>query len=107
MHGVKEDEIKWHLVAGKGSDEVKEEDISPEEWVEWRVADGEEWSKVSSTDAVKALDVEESEEIKEATYRERYRSSRILPSRIVRRWKPAELPGEAPSRKSRWCVRGA
>ena len=25
---------------------------------------------------------------------------------MVRRWKPAELPGEAPTRKSRWCVRG-
>lgn len=24
----------------------------------------------------------------------------------MRRWKPSEQPGEAPSRKSRWCVRG-
>ena len=103
--GVKESEIRWHLVAGKGSDEVKEEDISPEEWPQWRVADGEEWSKVSSTDAVKALSIEESEEVvRQLT--ESGKISRILPSRIVRRWKPAELPGEAPTRKSRWCVRG-
>ena len=103
--GVKEDEIKWHLVAGKGSDEVKEEDITPEEWPQWRVADGEEWAKVSSTDAVKTLDIEESQEVRRQLS-ESGKLSRILPSRIVRRWKPAELPGEAPSRKSRWCVRG-
>ena len=29
------------LAAGKGSDEVKECDIKPEEWPLWKVADGE------------------------------------------------------------------
>ena len=30
----------------------------------------------------------------------------ILPGRFVRRKKPGDQPGEAPSFKSRWCVRG-
>ena len=86
--GVKEDEIKWHLLASKGSDEVKEEDISPEEWPQWKVADGEEWAKVSSTNAVRTLDLEESEEVvRQLT--ESGKLNRILPSRVVRRWKPA------------------
>ena len=102
---VKDAEIKTHLVASKSSDEVHEKDIKPEEWPEWQVADGEEWNKVASTNAVKALSVEESMEI-EKQLKEAGRSQRIMPSRMVRRWKPAELPGEPPSRKSRWCVRG-
>ena len=89
----------------KGSDEVREEDIKPEEWEGWRVADAAEWAKVEATGAVKTLTVEESEDV-ERQLRETHLSQRILPSRIVRRWKPAEQPGEAPSRKSRWCVRG-
>ena len=34
------------------------------------------------------------------------KADRILPSRMVRRMKPAEQPGEPAARKSRWCLRG-
>ena len=88
------------FAANKGSDEVKESDIKPEEWPPWKVADGEEWAKVGASGAVKTLYPEESEEI-ERQLREAGTSGRILPSR-----KPAELPGEPPTMRSRWCIRG-
>jgi hypothetical protein len=89
----------------RGSDEVKEEDITPEEWEGWKVSDAAEWAKVEATGAVKTLSPEESQNI-EMQLEEAHLSQRILPSRIVRRWKPSEQPGVPPSRKSRWCVRG-
>ena len=97
-------EVKAWMVK-KGSDEVDEDSISPEEWPEWKKSDGEEWTKVLGTGAVKALTLEESVNVEEQL-REAGRSTRILPSRIVRRWKPADQPGQPPSRKSRWCIRG-
>jgi hypothetical protein len=93
------------LAANRGSDEVRESDIKPEEWPMWKVADGEEWSKVESSGAVKALEIEESQEV-EKQLREAGSIQRILPSTMVRRWKPAELPGEPATMKSRWCIRG-
>lgn len=89
----------------RGSDEVRDEDIPPEEWEGWRVADAAEWSKVAATGAVRVMDVAESTEV-EKQLSEAGIHNRILPSRVVRRWKPAEQPGEKPSRKSRWCIRG-
>ena len=94
-----------HFAAGKGSDEVREEDIKPEDWEGWRTADAEEWKKVESSGAVKVLSEEESRSI-EAQLQECGEHNRILPSRVVRRWKPAEQPGQPPSMKSRWCIRG-
>ena len=101
----KEHQVKWNLVAKKSSDEVRECDITPEEWPEWEVADAEEWEKVASTNAVRAMSVEESRDVFEQLQQGGLQD-RVLPSRMVRRWKPAELPGEAPTRKSRWCIRG-
>lgn len=49
---VAESKVQEVLAANKGSDEVKESDIKPEEWPLWRVADGEEWSKVEASGAV-------------------------------------------------------
>ena len=89
----------------KSSDEVLEKDIPAEEWEAWRVSDGAEWSKVESTGAVKVLSPEESADV-ERQLKEAGLERRILPSRIVRRWKPSEQPGVPPTRKSRWCVRG-
>lgn len=103
--GVKKAEINQAMLASKSSDEVKDEEITPDEWPEWRKADAAEWEKVSSTQAVRALTVEESERILKEL-KQQGKQNRILPSRIVTRWKPAELPGEAPKRKSRWCIRG-
>ena len=47
----------------------------------------------------------ESRQIREQLKKEG-KESRVLPSRLVRRWKTAEQPGAPPSRKSQWCVRG-
>ena len=102
---VEETEVKKVMLASKSSDEVKEHEILPDEWPEWRKADAAEWEKVASTKAVRALTVEESEKVSKEL-QQQGRQDRILPSRIVRRWKPAEQPGEAPKRKSRWCIRG-
>ncbi len=90
----------------RGSDEVLEKDIqTEEEWSKWQVADGAEWAKVEATGAVRTMSVEESVDV-ETQLNQAGIGKRILPSRVVRRWKPAEQPGEPPSRKSRWCVRG-
>lgn len=61
---VRIEEVKWHLLANKNTDEVKEESISPEDWPGWRQADAEEWKKVASTDAVRVMSLEESEEVR-------------------------------------------
>ena len=92
-------------VVKKGSDEVKEEDIKEEEWEAWKVTDREEWSKVEATGAVKTLSMEESQDVLRQL-KEAGLEKRILPSRMVRRWKPAEQPGAPATRKSRWCIRG-
>ena len=89
----------------KNSSELREEDIPAEEWPEWKKADKEEWQKVLDTGAVKVLTEEESKQVVKQL-REAGTASRILPSRIVRRWKPSEQPGKAATRKSRWCIRG-
>ena len=98
-------EAETALMVKRGSDEVKEEDIPEEEWEQWRISDGAEWSKVEATGAVKALDEEESQEV-ETQLKEAGLAARILPSRMVRRWKRSEQPGTPPTRKSRWCIRG-
>lgn len=103
--GVKIEKVKTHLLASKGGDEVKEQDIKPDEWPEWRKADAAEWEKVASTSAVRTMTVEESLDVAKQL-EECGKAARILPTRIVRRWKPAELPGEKPKMKSRWCIRG-
>ena len=97
--------VELTYMVKRGSDEVMENEIPPEEWEQWRVADGAEWAKVEATGAVRTMSVEESEDVVQQLH-EAGLSSRVLPSRIVRRWKPAEQPGAPPSRKSRWCVRG-
>jgi len=95
-----------HLMVKRGSDEVLDKDIkTEEEWAKWRVADAAEWAKVEATGAVRTMTVEESREVEEQL-KEAGLQRRILPSRVVRRWKPGEQPGSPPSRKSRWCIRG-
>ena len=95
-----------HLMVKRGSHEVLEKDIKgEEEWEKWRVADGAEWSKVEATGAVRTMSIQESREV-EQQLSEAGLQRRILPSRIVRRWKPGDQPGTPPSRKSRWCIRG-
>ena len=103
--GVSKEKINWSMLARKSSDEVKEWEITAEEWPKWRISDGDEWTKVAASGAVKPLDLEESEDV-ERQLAEAGSLQRILPSTMVRRWKPAELPGEPATMKSRWCIRG-
>lgn len=103
--GVSKEKINWSMLASKSSDEVKEWEITAEEWPKWRISDGDEWTKVAASGAVKPLDLEESEDV-ERQLAEAGSLQRILPSTMVRRWKPAELPGEPATMKSRWCIRG-
>ena len=82
-----------------------EHEIKEEDWGAWKETDRAEWDKVTMTDAVRVLSLEESREVR-ATLSKQNQLDRILPSRMVRRWKPSEQPGSPPTRKSRWCIRG-
>ena len=64
-----------------------------------------EWQKVESTGAIRVLPVEESRKVR-AELAAAGKEDRILPSRMVRRFKPADQPGEPDGKKSRWCIRG-
>ena len=72
---------------------------------EWRQADGEDWAKIAASTAVKVLTPSESTKVRARLVAEG-KEDRILKSRVVRRLKPGEQPGEAPTKRSRWCVRG-
>ncbi|CAE7833764.1 RE2, partial [Symbiodinium necroappetens] len=85
----------------RGQGEVFEHEIKGEEWAEWRKTDSAEWKKVADTGAIRVLSLEESMKVRNGDQRHP-----IIPSRMVRRWKPAEQPGQPPTRKSRWCLRG-
>ena len=89
----------------KSSDEIQEHTITPEEWPLWQESDKAEWEGVLSTGGVRVLSLEASWRVRAALARQG-KEDRIIPSRFVRRRKPADLPGEDPSLKSRWCVRG-
>ena len=60
---------------------------------------------MESTGAIRVLDVEESRKVK-AELAACGKSDRVLPSRMVRRFKPADQPGAPDGKKSRWCIRG-
>ena len=89
----------------RGQGEVFEHEIKEEEWGAWKETDRAEWDKVTMTDAVRVLSLQESREVR-ADLESRNQLDRILPSRMVRRWKPSEQPGAPSTRKSRWCIRG-
>ena len=89
------------VAKARGQGEVFEHEIRPEEWPEWRKTDKGEWDKIVDTGAIKVLSLEESRRIRNSEER-----SRIIPSRMVRRWKPSDQPGQPATRKSRWCLRG-
>ena len=89
----------------RGQGEVFEHEIKEEEWGAWKETDRAEWDKVTMTNAVRVLSLQESREVR-ADLESRNQLDRILPSRMVRRWKPSEQPGAPSTRKSRWCIRG-
>ena len=89
----------------RGQGEIFDHEIKQADRSAWRETDLQEWIKVSSTGAIRVLDLKESREV-HARLKTEGKLDRILPSRMVRRMKPAEQPGEPDSRKSRWCIRG-
>ena len=92
-------------VEKKRTDEVNMRKESAKDLEEWKIADLEEWKKVTSTDAVRVLSLEESRLVREQLRKEG-KTDRILPTKIARRYKPAEQPGEPATKKSRLCIRG-
>ena len=89
----------------RGEGEVFPHEISSEEWPEWVKQDKEEFDKVVNSGGLKILSVEESRRVKEEL-KQQGKLNRILPSRMVRRYKPGDAPGAPRSRKSRFCLRG-
>ncbi len=113
--GITEFEIDVHYLnkpgeGGKskikrGEGEVFPHEIPAEEWPEWEVEDKEEFGKVTKSGALRILSVKESEEVRRRLQKEGA-LNRILPSRMVRRYKPGDKPGAPRSKKSRFCIRG-
>ena len=89
----------------RGEGEVFPHEIAEEEWPKWRVQDSEEFKKIVDSGALRVLSVEESRQVKEKLKAEG-KSNRILPSRMVRRYKPGDGPGMPRTLKSRFCLRG-
>ena len=89
----------------RGEGEVFPHEISEEEWPKWKVQDREEFQKIVESGALRVLSVEESRQVKKRLAEEG-RSNRILPSRMVRRYKPGDGPGMPRTLKSRFCLRG-
>ena len=89
----------------RGEGEIFEHEIPKEEWPEWVNQDREEFEKIVRSGGLRILSLEESREVKERLRKEG-KINRILPSRMVRRYKPAEAPGLPRTKKSRFCIRG-
>ena len=88
----------------KGQDEVKVHLESPDDQKEWRAQDRAEWDKVVAKGA-EVLSLEESIRVREEL-RNRGQEDRILPTKVARRYKPGDQPGEPAIKKSRLCIRG-
>ncbi|CAE8648439.1 unnamed protein product [Polarella glacialis] len=85
------------------ADEVKENTIT--DWKSWTASDTKEWTRVAATGAVILHDVATSRKIRKQLEKDG-KLDRIIPSRVVRRMKPGDQPGEPATEKSRWCVGG-
>lgn len=89
----------------RGEGEVFPHEIPESEWPEWRKQDEEEFRKIVESGALRILSVEESRKVRK-DLAAAGKSNRIIPSRMVRRYKPGEGPGAPRSFKSRFCIRG-
>eukprot|EP00435_Cladocopium_sp_Y103_P070319 s238_g35.t1 len=89
----------------RGEGEVFPHEIPTEEWPEWKLRDAEEFQKIVDSGALRVLSVEESQRVREELGREG-KLDRILPTRMVRRYKPGDAPGAPRVKKSRFCIRG-
>eukprot|EP00435_Cladocopium_sp_Y103_P012580 s2098_g3.t1 len=85
----------------KGAGDIDLRNETPEAQRGWKKADALEWEKISKSGAVKVLSVE----VKKRLAREG-KLDRILPTRMLRKYKHAEQPNEPPTQKSRLCIRG-
>lgn len=89
----------------RGEGEVFPHEIGAEEWPLWQVEDKAEFEKILKSGALRLMSLEESVQVRRQLEAEN-KTDRILPSRMVRRYKPAEQPGDPRTRKSRFCIRG-
>ena len=89
----------------RGEGEVFSHEIPEDEWPEWVAQDTAEFQKIVDSGGLKILSIEESRRIKEELKRDG-KQNRILPSRMVRRYKPGDGPGQPRTKKSRFCIRG-
>ena len=89
----------------RGEGEVFPHEIPAEEWPEWKVQDAEEFKKIVDSGALRILSVEESKQVW-ARLEAEGKTDRVIPSRMVRRYKPGEGPGAPRVKKSRFCIRG-
>lgn len=71
----------------------------------WKKADKAEWCKIVEGRAIQVLSLKESIRVKEEL-RKKGQMKRILPSKMLRKYKHSEQPGEPPTQKSRLCIRG-
>ena len=95
----------WASEKGSRNDEIRLENEPAEALEGWKKADEAEWAKILSSGAVRILSKEESLEVKKQLQKEG-KLNRVLPTRMMRKYKHAELPGEPPTMKSRFCIRG-
>lgn len=102
---IKGDILDSDLAEKKGQDEVDLKKESPQDLEEWKLSDLAEWNKVAGSGAVHVLPLDESRRVRKELAEEG-KENRILPTKIARRYKPAEQPGEPPMKKSRLCIRG-
>ena len=89
----------------RGEGEVFPHEIEAKEWPLWQVEDKAEFEKILKSGALRLMSPEESMQVRKQLEAEN-KMDRILPSRMVRRYKPGEQPGDPRTRKSRFCIRG-
>eukprot|EP00439_Symbiodinium_sp_Y106_P038352 s6129_g4.t1 len=98
-------EILTAQIYKMANDEVGESSIQPDDWEGWKNTDAEEWAKIQASGTVRVLSTEESNKVS-AQLQKEGKEDRILSSRLVRRNKPSEQPGEPAQKKSRLVIRG-
>eukprot|EP00435_Cladocopium_sp_Y103_P063446 s1441_g25.t1 len=89
----------------RGEGEIFPHEIAAEDWPAWEEQDRAEFQKIVDSGALRVLSPEESARVRKELEMEG-KTDRILPSRMVRRLKPAEEPGAPRVKKSRFCIRG-
>jgi len=93
------------ILKKKGEGEVFPHEISSTKWPAWQKEDKEEFDKIVKSGALRVLSLEESREVI-VRLKTEGKANRILPSRMVRSYKPGDQSGEPRKLKSRLCIRG-